>query len=79
MITIEKDVNAEEVFIHASPEDLREFAKKLWQISEKGDVKGKHSEQFTAKSGDDVELGTRPQGESRKYSVIKKLTVSTKA
>ena len=28
MITIEKDTKAEEIFIHAAPEDLRGFAKK---------------------------------------------------
>jgi hypothetical protein len=40
MITIEKDTKAEEIFIHAAPEDLRGFAKKLWQMSEKAGGQG---------------------------------------
>ena len=79
MITIEKDANAEEIFIHATPEDLREFAKKLWAISEKADVKGKHKEQLTTKKGADVELSTVLQGEPNKHSVIKKLTISSRS
>ena len=79
MITIEKDAKAEEFFIHGSPDSLREFAKKLWAISEKGDVKGKHKEQLTTKKGSDPELSSRLQGEPRKHSVVKKLTISCKA
>lgn len=77
MITVEKDLNAEEIFIYATSEDLREFAKKLWAISEKADTKGKHKEQFTTKAGSDVELSTKLQGEPRKHSVIKKLTINS--
>ena len=55
MITVEKDANAEEMFIHASPEDLTEFAKQLWAISQRAETKGKHKEQLTA-SGDDAWL-----------------------
>ncbi|NTS76804.1 hypothetical protein HR060_07960 [Catenovulum sp. SM1970] len=78
MITIEKDAKAEEIFIHGSPESLREFAKKLWAISEKGETKGKHKEQLTTKKGSQIELSTKLQGEPRKHSVIKKLTICTK-
>ncbi len=35
MLSIEKNSKAEEIFIHGSPEELREFAKKLWAIAEK--------------------------------------------
>jgi hypothetical protein len=49
MITVEKDAKAEEIFIHATPEDLREFAKTLWAISQKAELKGKHKEQLTTK------------------------------
>ena len=75
MITIEKDSAAEEIFIHATPDDLREFAKKLWAISEKAETKGKHQEKLTTKTGSDVELSTQLKGEPRKHSVIKKLTI----
>lgn len=78
MITLEKDAKAEEIFIQASPEDLREFAKRLWAISEKGEQKGKHSETLTAGKGADPELSPRPAGNSRTHSVVKKLTVSCK-
>jgi hypothetical protein len=76
MISVEKDTNAEEIFIHASPEDLREFAKRLWAISEKGDTKGRHKEQLTATNSPDSELLTKLQGEPNKHSVIRKLTIS---
>ena len=80
MITIEKDSKAEEIFIHATPEDLREFAKKLWAISEKADTKGKHKEQLTTKGDpDDIILSTELQGEPRKHSIIKQLTISIRA
>lgn len=77
MITIEKDAKAEEIFIHAAPEDLRFLAKKLWAISEKADVKGKHSEQLTTKLDSEIELATKPQGDPRKFTAIKKLTISS--
>lgn len=79
MIIIEKDTNAEEIFIHAAPEDLRGFAKKLWQISEKAEAKGKHKEQLTTKLDSDIELSTKPVTEGSKHSVIKKLTISSSA
>jgi len=79
MITVEKDSKAEEVFIHATPEDLREFAKKLWAISEKAETKGKHKEQLTTKAGSDIELSAKVKGEPSKHSVIKKLTICSNA
>jgi len=79
MITVEKDTNAEEIFIHAAPEDLREFAKKLWAIAEKADTKGKHKEQLIATNSVDTWLSTKLQGEPRKHSVIKKLSISCRS
>ena len=79
MITVEKDSKAEEIFIHATPDDLREFAKKLWAISEKAETKGKHKEQFTSKAGSDVELSMKLKGERNKHCVIKKLTICSSA
>ena len=76
MITLEKDANAEEIFLHATPEDLREFAKELWSISQKAETKGKHKEQMTASKSAESWLSTALQGEPRKHSVIKKLTIS---
>ena len=79
MITIEKDTKAEEIFIHAAPEDLRGFAKKLWQMSEKVGTKGKHKEQFSTKLDSDIELSTKPLAKGRQRSVVKKLTISSGA
>ena len=77
MITIEKDKQAEEIFIHGSPESLREFAKELWAIAEKSESKGKHKKQLTTKS--EHELSTKLQGEKGKHTIIKKLTISGRA
>jgi len=77
MITIEKDTKAEEIFIHAAPEDLRGLAKKLWQISEKADAKGKHKEQLTTKLESDIELSTKPLVAGSNYTAVKKLTISS--
>ena len=77
MITIEKDTKAEEIFIHAAPEDLRGFAKKLWQMSEKAEAKGKHKEQVTTKLDSDIELSTRPLAKGSQRLVVKKLTISS--
>lgn len=71
MITLEKDKGAEEIFIHASSDDLREFAKSLWALSEKADIKGSHKAQLTTKDG----LNATLRGEPRKHSVIKKLSI----
>ena len=76
MITVEKDASAEEIFIHATPEDLREFAKHLWEISQKAETKGKHKEQLSANKGEESWLATKLQGEPRKHTVLKKLTIS---
>jgi len=78
MITLEKDVKAEEIFIHATPEDLREFAKELWAISQKAEDKGKHKQEMTASTSEDAWLSPKLQGEPKKHSVIKKLTISCK-
>lgn len=78
MITIEKDLKAEEIFIHATPEDLRELAKKLWEISEKADANGNYQEQLTTQLGTDVELCTALKGEPGKHSVIKKLSICSR-
>ena len=79
MITIEKNLNDDEVAIHATPEDLREFAKMLWAISEKADLKGKHKEQLTTKKTDDVWLSTKRQGDARHYGIIKKLLIHSRS
>ncbi len=78
MITVEKDKQAEEIFIHGSPESLRDFAKKLWAIAEKSDTKGKYKEQLTPDSDSDTYLSTKLHGEPGKHSVIKKLTISSR-
>ena len=75
MITLEKDTNAEEIFIHGTPEDIRDFAKTLWDLSVKGDSKGKHTEQLTTKD----ELSSQLKGEARKHTVVKKLTIHCRA
>lgn len=77
MIFIEKDLNAEEVFIHAAPEDLRGLAKKLWAISQEAEEKGKHNEQLTNKDDSDIELSAKPREGSRKRGVVQKLTISS--
>lgn len=77
MITIEKDPKAEEIFIHAAPEDLRGLAKKLWEISEKAEAKGKHKEQLTTKLDSDIELSNKTLVEGSKHSVVKKLTIAS--
>jgi len=78
MITIEKDSTAEEIYIHGTPESLREFAKKLWAIAEKSETKGKHKEQITTKTDSDPQLSNQLQGEPNKHSIIKKLTISSR-
>jgi hypothetical protein len=77
MITIEKDTKAEEIFIHADPEELRGFAKKLWKISEKAEANGKHKEQFTTKLDSDIELSTKTLVGDGKHAIVKKLTISS--
>lgn len=77
MITIEIDNQSEEIFIHADPLDLRELAKKLWAISEKADVKGKHKEQLSTGTGSDLELSAKPRQHAQNRRAIKKLTLSS--
>jgi len=77
MITIEKDTKAEEIFIHATPEDLRGFAKKLWEISQKAEAKGKHKEQLTTKLDSDIELSAKPLVEGSNRRPVKKLTIAS--
>lgn len=79
MITIEKDADAQEIFIHGAPEDIREFAKALWQISEKADTKGKHKQQLSTKSSSYPELSSKLKGEPRKHSIVKRLTIDCRA
>ena len=75
MLSIEKDSKAEEIFIHGSPEELREFAKKLWAIAEKTETKGKHKEQLSSQNSSEPQLSSKPQGEPGKHKVIKQLSI----
>ncbi len=75
MLSIEKDSHAEEICIHGTPEDLREFAKKLWAIAEKGESRGVHQEQFSTSFSSDPELSTTLQGDSDEFSIVTRLTV----
>jgi hypothetical protein len=77
MITIERDSNFDEVFIHAAPEDLRFLAKKLWAISEKAEANGEHSEQLSSDDYSEIELSTKPKLDNGKNTVVKKLTISS--
>lgn len=78
MITVEKDINAEEITIYAAPEDLRDFAKLLWQISEKAETKGKHKEQLSTKSSSEIPLSTKLKGEPKKHRIVKQLSIVSK-
>lgn len=78
MLTIEKNKNADEIFIHATPEDLRGFAKKLWQLSNEAEDKGMHKEQFNTSLESDIELSNGPCLNAKQNSIIKKITISSK-
>ena len=75
MFTVEKNSKEDEVCIHGTPEDLREFAKKLWSIAEKSESKDSYQEQITNLADSDLELSTKLQGDAEKYSAMTKLTV----
>ena len=75
MITIEKDTKAEEICINGDPEGLRELAKKLWNVAEEAESKGKHKEKLSTKASSDPRLSDKLQGMSGKYRVVEKLTI----
>ncbi|MDD9892173.1 MAG: hypothetical protein OXT49_01505 [Gammaproteobacteria bacterium] len=77
MITVEIDPKSNEAVIHADPIELREFAKKLWAISEKAEAQGKHIERLSTKAGSEIPLSPTPRGDSKKYRAIKQLTLSS--
>ena len=77
-MTAKKEAPAEQIFIHASPEDLREFAKKLWAISEKADSQGQQQAQLSTAFGNDVELTAKVDGVANQQTLFTEFNICCK-
>ena len=76
-LSLEKNHDASEIYLHGSPESLRILAKKLWAIAEAAENQGQHSEQLST-SGADAELTSHLQGDAADFSLLHHLVISAR-
>jgi len=75
MLTVEKDKDAEHIYIHGSPEKLRWLASRLEAIANEAEKSGRSHDHFMTPDWGGEELTNAPQGEKESHALINHLIV----
>lgn len=75
MLTVEKDQNAEQIFIHGSPEQLRWLASRLEAIASETEKSGHAHDHFMTSEWGGSELTSEIQGGKESHEIINQLIV----
>ncbi|WP_148669339.1 Imm32 family immunity protein [Parashewanella tropica] len=75
MLTVEKDENAEQVFIHGSPEELRWLASRLEAIASQAEKSGNSHDHFMTENWGGHELTTELIGNPESHKIINHLVI----
>ncbi len=75
MLTVEKDKEAEQIFIHGSPEGLRRLASRLEAIAAETEKSGSSHDHFMTEEWGGNELSSEVQGGKESHSLINHLIV----
>lgn len=75
MLTVEKDKDAEQIFIHGSPEELRQLAAKLVAIAGQAERSGQSHDHFMSAEWGGGELGSNLRGSKESSAIINHVVV----
>ena len=75
MLTVERDKEAEQVFIHGSPNQLRWLASRLEAIATEAEKSGQAHDHFMTQDWGGNELTNEPQGGKESHTIINQLIV----
>ena len=75
MLTVEKDKEAEQIYIHGSPEKLRWLASRLEAIANEAEKSGQSHDHFMTPDWGGEELTNEAQGEKESHALINHLII----
>jgi hypothetical protein len=75
MLTVEKDIKGEQIFIHGSPEKLRWLAAKLESIANYAESHGASHEHLMTPEWGGNELSSELQGKVESHSLVNHLII----
>lgn len=75
MLSIEKDKEAEQVYIHGTPEKLRWLASRIEKIADEAENSGRSHDHFMTEDWGGNELSALLQGEDESHSIINHLII----
>jgi hypothetical protein len=75
MLSIEKDKDAEQVYIHGSPDKLRWLASRLEAIAAQAEKSGNAHDHFMTEDWGGNELSNKLQGKNESDSIVHQLIV----
>ena len=75
MLTVEKDKDAEQVYIHGSPEQLRWLARRLDAIALQAEKTGQSHDHFMTEDWGGNELTNELMGNPESYTIVNHLIV----
>ncbi|WP_416306970.1 Imm32 family immunity protein [Neptunicella sp. SCSIO 80796] len=75
MLTVEKDKDAQQVYIHGSPEKLRWLASRLEAIANQTEKSGHSHDHFMTEDWGGSELTNEVQGSPESHSIVNHLIV----
>lgn len=75
MLSIEKDKDAEQVYIHGSPDKLRWLASRLEPIANQAEKSGNAHDHFMTEAWGGNELSNQLQGKKESDSIVHHLVV----
>lgn len=75
MLSVEKDKDAEQIYIHGSPEQLRWLANRLVAIAKEAEKSGQAHDHFMTEDWGGNELTNELMGNSDSHAIINHLIV----
>jgi len=75
MLTVEKDIKGEQIYIHGSPEKLRWLAAKLESIASYAELHGNSHDHLMTSEWGGNELSSELKGKSESHSLINHLII----
>lgn len=75
MLTVERDQEAEQIYIHGSPEKLRWLASRIEAIASAAEKSGHAHDHLMTESWGGSELSSEIQGKNESFSIINHLVI----
>jgi len=75
MLTVEKDNECEEIFIHGSPDKLRWLASRITAVAEEAESQGQAHDHLMTEEWAGSELDSDAQGSNEGHEIVNKLTI----